>query len=226
MESILCPAGCGRFFNTSQGRENHLTQSRSCSWWRVYEKSAALDKVQGVVEEEDLPGAAYMVREGEDHGEYNGEDQQAGDVLQEYKEENDIFHFAPLIPEIGEAGPGPSTQTNSLLERQLGTKLRALDDDSGENEQVIEWQEEAGAVKHMDSSVEDRWRIAHNLGAEVPMDGTVPLPAQMYSPFASEMDWRIAEWVVKDGIGHKSFDRLLAIPGVSYILLCTSLSEY
>ncbi|KAJ3776370.1 hypothetical protein FB446DRAFT_762900 [Lentinula raphanica] len=35
-----------------------------------------------------------------------------------------------------------------------------------------------------------------------------------FAPFASEMDWRIAEWVVKDGIGHKSFDRLLAIPGV------------
>jgi len=28
------------------------------------------------------------------------------------------------------------------------------------------------------------------------------------------MEWRIAHWAVKDGIGHKSFDRLLSIPGV------------
>ncbi|KAE9382526.1 hypothetical protein BT96DRAFT_1055474, partial [Gymnopus androsaceus JB14] len=47
------------------------------------------------------------------------------------------------------------------------------------------------------------------------MDGTAPLPNRSFAPFASEMDWRIVEWVVKDGIGHKSFDRLLDIPGVA-----------
>ncbi|KAJ3966048.1 hypothetical protein EV361DRAFT_872717 [Lentinula raphanica] len=47
------------------------------------------------------------------------------------------------------------------------------------------------------------------------MDGSSPLPDTAFAPFASEMDWRIAEWVVKDGIGHKSLDRLLSIPGVT-----------
>ncbi|KAE9385749.1 hypothetical protein BT96DRAFT_1088746 [Gymnopus androsaceus JB14] len=47
------------------------------------------------------------------------------------------------------------------------------------------------------------------------MDGAAPLPNRSFAPFASEMDWCIAEWVVKDGIGHKSFDCLLAIPGVA-----------
>ncbi|KAG1884783.1 hypothetical protein F4604DRAFT_1977115 [Suillus subluteus] len=36
-----------------------------------------------------------------------------------------------------------------------------------------------------------------------------------FAPFASELDWRIARWAVQEGIGHKSFDRLMAIPGVS-----------
>ncbi|KAG1894245.1 uncharacterized protein F5891DRAFT_896513, partial [Suillus fuscotomentosus] len=35
-----------------------------------------------------------------------------------------------------------------------------------------------------------------------------------YSPFASEVEWRIAEWATKEGIGDKSLDRLLSIPGV------------
>ncbi|KAJ7334948.1 hypothetical protein DFH08DRAFT_916210 [Mycena albidolilacea] len=35
-----------------------------------------------------------------------------------------------------------------------------------------------------------------------------------FAPFASELDWRIADWVVKEGPGHKAFNRLLDIPGV------------
>ncbi|KAG1834650.1 hypothetical protein F4604DRAFT_1944865 [Suillus subluteus] len=36
-----------------------------------------------------------------------------------------------------------------------------------------------------------------------------------FAPFASELDWRVACWAIQDGIGHKSFDRLMAIPGVA-----------
>jgi hypothetical protein len=39
-----------------------------------------------------------------------------------------------------------------------------------------------------------------------------------YAPFTSELDWRIARWTVKDNPGHKVFDRLLSIPGVSLVL--------
>ncbi|KAG1717810.1 hypothetical protein EDB19DRAFT_1899784 [Suillus lakei] len=35
-----------------------------------------------------------------------------------------------------------------------------------------------------------------------------------YAPFTSEIDWRVAQWAVVDGVGHNSLDRLLAIPGV------------
>ena len=36
-----------------------------------------------------------------------------------------------------------------------------------------------------------------------------------FFPFNSELDWKVAEWAIKDGPGHKAFDQLLSIPGVS-----------
>jgi hypothetical protein len=38
--------------------------------------------------------------------------------------------------------------------------------------------------------------------------------ANPYAPFTSLLDWRVAQWFVQDGIGHKSFDQFLNIPGV------------
>ncbi|KAF8958087.1 hypothetical protein BDZ97DRAFT_1668977 [Flammula alnicola] len=35
-----------------------------------------------------------------------------------------------------------------------------------------------------------------------------------FAPFSSELDWRVAQWAVKDGPGHNAFNRLLEIPGV------------
>ncbi|CAA7267865.1 unnamed protein product [Cyclocybe aegerita] len=34
------------------------------------------------------------------------------------------------------------------------------------------------------------------------------------SPFTSELDWKIAQWAIKDSPGHNAFDCLLKIPGV------------
>ncbi|KAF8223360.1 hypothetical protein L208DRAFT_1202901, partial [Tricholoma matsutake] len=65
----------------------------------------------------------------------------------------------------------------------------------------------AGKVIPMDECLHDHW---HQLFREQDGDGD-----DNYAPFASEMDWRVAQWMVKDGIGHKSFDRFLAIPGVA-----------
>lgn len=38
------------------------------------------------------------------------------------------------------------------------------------------------------------------------MDGFSSEPSNLYALFALEMDWRIAEWFVKDNIGHNSFN--------------------
>jgi hypothetical protein len=223
MESIMCPAGCGRIFLTSQARESHLTQSQNCAWWRKYQKSAQWKEELEAAAEIEALGPKYMARLEEEEEE---EKERVGNLLQEYEEDHNIFHFVPLEepeqPKIGEAGPGPNTQANRLLEKLLGAKARTLDDNSGEDAQILEWNETAGVIIATEPSLQERWKLAHNLEAEVPMDGTSPLPNTIYAPFSSEMDWRIAEWVIKDGIGHKSFDRLLAIPGVSCPMTCFS----
>ncbi|KAG1761013.1 hypothetical protein EDD22DRAFT_780373, partial [Suillus occidentalis] len=33
----------------------------------------------------------------------------------------------------------------------------------------------------------------------------------LFYPFTSQLDWQVACWAVQKGIGHKAFDRLLAI---------------
>ncbi|KAF9015792.1 hypothetical protein BDZ89DRAFT_888863, partial [Hymenopellis radicata] len=74
----------------------------------------------------------------------------------------------------------------------------------------------AGVVVQMDESLHHRWRdIFGDPDGDIAMEGQDPPPSSnIYAPFASELDWRVAQWVVKDGIGHNSFDRLLKIPGV------------
>ena len=49
---------------------------------------------------------------------------------------------------------------------------------------------------------------------------------QRFSPFASELDWRVAGWAVQEGVGHKLLDQLLAIPRASAFLFCFFFFEY
>ena len=75
---------------------------------------------------------------------------------------------------------------------------------------------ETSAAESIDDAREDEIKTARVKFAEEDQIKVVsPLPDKTFAPFASEMDWRIAEWVIKDGIGHNSFNRLVSIPGVS-----------
>ncbi|KAF8168381.1 hypothetical protein B0H34DRAFT_646341 [Crassisporium funariophilum] len=49
-----------------------------------------------------------------------------------------------------------------------------------------------------------------NGDGDISMEGENP-----FFPFLSELDWKVAQWAVKDGPGHSAFNRLLEIPGVS-----------
>ena len=64
----------------------------------------------------------------------------------------------------------------------------------------------------MDKSLLARWQNIFGTNEGNPKDRTAD--SNHFAPFASELDWKIAQWAVKDGIGHNSFDRLLNIPGV------------
>lgn len=211
--SLICPADCGKSFKTQKGLGSHLTQASSCLWYRAYQKSVPLETS---VDQDDMTNVDELMRRGDDGGsDMAGEE--AAALLQELEEETNPFHFVPVedVPATGVAGPGPSTQAyrDRLADRQLGGKVRELDD--GDLLMFEVEHQDGGAIIRMDDSLHTRWRLAHNLPLEdVPMDGSTG-PVNIYAPFASEMDWRVAEWVVKEDVGHNSFNRFLQIPGVS-----------
>lgn len=43
-----------------------------------------------------------------------------------------------------------------------------------------------------------------------------PVNLNRWKPFASELDWRVAMWAVREDIGQGSLNCLLSIPGVSF----------
>jgi hypothetical protein len=57
-------------------------------------------------------------------------------------------------------------------------------------------------------------RVRDNDGDITMGDAGASCSRNQYTPFNTELDWKFAEWAIKESIGHKAFDRLLAIPGV------------
>ena len=227
--------------------KSHLRQAKSCAWFLAAGKASADQPSTSSVRIED--GTAEDLEGLDDHGaetnananadsdedDGSDDDEDPAEAAREYEEEHDLFHFIAMadeardIPGIGESGPGPSTEANRRAAQLLGSKRRILADED-DSRHIVE-DRTAGTVIRMDETLHVRWARIFGAGvgeevdetADVEMDGTGRSDGNkgnIYAPFASELDWRVAQWAVKDGIGHNSFDRLLAIPGVHiYIIL-------
>ncbi|KAG1800739.1 uncharacterized protein HD556DRAFT_1438739 [Suillus plorans] len=131
-----------------------------------------------------------------------------------------LYELLPF-PETGdletETQAGPSHGYRTTVED-------AEEDDELRNEvdeRVKEENTTAGASIRLVETLHECWR--RNFGPEKDRNGDInmldissELEAEdgKFAPFNSELDWRIARWVIQDGIGHKSFDRLMVIPGV------------
>ena len=118
--------------------------------------------------------------------------------------EDDVFQFIPLDPNL--EGPSSAPQT--------AYQSRYLSDD--DDTRVVDSHPTAGRVIRMNDNLHEKWK--RSFGLAIDPDGDIEMGApdsvNTFAPFASELDWKIAEWVIKDGPGHKAFDRLLDIPGV------------
>jgi hypothetical protein len=128
----------------------------------------------------------------------------------------DLFHFIHTDPvrdpDIGEAGHGPSTTAHRHRQRLLD------DEDDSRVESV---HPTAGKVIRMKDTLHQVWRqrfksIDGDGDVEMGDEVTGITDPNIYMPFASEMDWKIARWMVKENPGHGAFDCLLEIPGVSF----------
>jgi hypothetical protein len=105
-----------------------------------------------------------------------------------------------------EAGPGPQTAANRLRASAAAAHAgyRVLEEDNDERVVVVE--KNAGHVhrkeKPPSSKIYDK-----------DSEGAIDMTINSFHPFNSELDWRIAQWAIKEDPGHKAFDRLLSIPG-------------
>ncbi|KAJ7064424.1 hypothetical protein B0H15DRAFT_807765 [Mycena belliarum] len=193
-DDLYCPA-CGRTFKTSAGTRSHLAQSRNCAWYRKGKNRAGNRRTMRTPTPDLPPGPADDFPEDP----IVAPDLPVDDAMQEW--EDDIFRFIPLDPNL----PGPSSTPQNI---------RPLVEE--DNSRVVDSHPTAGRVIRMNDNLHAKWKRSFALAipdgdGDVVMDGTSP---NGFAPFASELDWRIAEWVIKDGPGHKAFDRLLDIPGV------------
>ncbi|KAG2039341.1 hypothetical protein BDR03DRAFT_860230, partial [Suillus americanus] len=78
----------------------------------------------------------------------------------------------------------------------------------------------------IDQSVYAKWRLQFGLCNEA--ESSVPEDQDddcLLYPFTSRLDWEVGCWVVQEGIGHKAFDRLLVISGVSHLEACCYISD-
>lgn len=84
----------------------------------------------------------------------------------------------------------------------------------------------AGKVIRMEATLHERWRTHFGGGSENDLQGVEEAAgASAFHPFESRLDWEVACWAIEEGIGHGALDRLLAIPGVSKLLLINNMQS-
>lgn len=200
IEATVCPV-CHKRLKTTQGLTAHLKTARACQWYK-----------KGKLKELTLPGMDESTPELLDIENLDippvstSREEDPGDVAEDIYDR--LYDFVPLDPP--EAEPGPSRRITSW-------PAEDNEDEDFDDDRVEEVFEGAGKVVRMDKTVHERWQRQFGGSDEegnVLMEEDIP-DINKYAPFASELDWRVARWAVQEGIGHKSLDRLLAIPGVS-----------
>ena len=212
-----CPV-CDRWFQTSQGLMSHLSLARSCKWYRKGKNPIRLD--------EDIPEPVEMdeLVVGNDNS-LNGievDDEDFEDVIQN----RDLFRFVlPDQPPDRSSSPGAS----SSCPQHVIISPPILDDD--DNARTYEEDLTVGAVIAMQPTIVEKWKVyfgddADNDRMDVDGEETERAvgedPDRKWLPFASELDWRVAAWILKEDVGQNALNRFLSIPGVSLnsVLVC------
>lgn len=72
----------------------------------------------------------------------------------------------------------------------------------------------AGKVIRMDSTLHERWQKQFGVQKENEEE-----EQSAFHPLESRLNWEVVHWAIEEGIGHGALDRLLAIPGVSRLIL-------
>jgi hypothetical protein len=213
-DPTVCPA-CHKRLRTARGVQAHLQSARSCSWYKKgklkaltmpgqFEETLLLsEEIPAETPFDDLPGDGFQQDAEED------EDMEPHEVMDEFHEQ--LFELIPTD-----------------FPKQHSVSVEDEDEDEDEDERLVEEHATAGQHIRIVPTLQERWKklFGNSQGGgddlDVDMDGPsdeeVDREADRFAPFASELDWKIAKWAVGEGIGHKSFDRLMGIPGVCLMI--------
>jgi uncharacterized Zn finger protein (UPF0148 family) len=203
-DPTVCPA-CEKRFKTAGGMSSHMRTARSCSWYKKGKLKALVmpgQFVDDIISEEvNDPLPEELLR-------HSGAERDPSSVMKDH--EDQLFELLPSpgdLQEEPQAGPSCGFYRTTVETEE-------------EDERVEEEDERARARLRVVDTLHERWK--REFGSSQDMQGDVNMSdvskeedGSKFSPFASELDWRIARWAIQDGIGHKSFDRLMSIPGVS-----------
>ena len=229
-EKPSCPICFRDDFKSYKGLTRHINSMQDCKlgiksakhWESERMSSKSRPGRKDAMEEDDQEEDAED--EAADRMTIDSEGDEIDDLVDKWDEEDrDLFHFVenPIeedeeMVEIGQAGPGPSTRDHRRSQAQTKKfRIHVLDEDDDSRFEVVN--DSAGKVIKMDASIHARWQaLSGNDTMDVDQHRSPSSSGDnMYAPFASELEWRVAKWAVMDGIGNNSLDRLLAIPGVS-----------
>ncbi|KAH9916701.1 uncharacterized protein B0H18DRAFT_830394, partial [Fomitopsis serialis] len=205
-----CPA-CDKVLKTPQGLAAHLSSARSCKWYNKGKNRELEDEEDGT-----------------------------WDDFRDVLENRDLFRFDLPVPvDNSSIGNQNEASSSSSAPRPAPPPLRvptvpALDDD--EDTRVEEEDPLAGRVIRMEPTIVETWRayfaeededepmdVDNADGPEaderMDVDDEDRPPNEcdgnaVWRPFASELDWRVAKWIISEDVGQKSLNRFLSIPGV------------
>lgn len=195
VDERTCPA-CDRLFPTIHGKNVHLAQSLKCKW---YKKGKLPDFRYRGSDDEDSDDEGPRSELGDE-----APNADFGDVHHQPAEDPD----EPGIQETEEYISMPSSSKHTL-DAEPPRKRQRPDEPIC----VKDVHPTAGKVIETNEEIKKHWQ------PRTDNDGS----ANMFHPFVSELDWRVAEWFVEDGPGISALDRLLSIKGVcAPFITCSS----
>ncbi|KAH9841974.1 uncharacterized protein C8Q71DRAFT_700197 [Rhodofomes roseus] len=226
-EDRTCPA-CDREFKTPGGLSSHLSTAKSCLWYRKGKNrdlwASVPDVVEDIARENAVPSGARAM-------DVEDRDSDSEDLLNDFQdvlENRDLFSFVltgPPTASCSSGEPQASSSTGRIFQPPTAPpQMLSLDDD--EDTRIEEEDLLAGKVIRMDARVVETWKVFFSGDSDgedrMEVDGEDEAEGRgedIWRPFASELDWRVAMWIVREDVGQNSMNRFLSIPGVRICLI-------